>query len=79
MQYPTRGDNVKYDKVIRKCLDLCDINIMLYISTHTKLFGCHAFDSIQYLVKNFYLIPKYSFYILSFQFPVAIKCIEPLQ
>lgn len=37
MQYPTRGDNVKYDKVIRKCLDLCDINIMLYISTHTKL------------------------------------------
>ena len=77
MQYPTRGDNVKYDEVIRKCLDLCDINIMLYISTHTKLFN--AFDSIQYLVKNFYLIPKYSFYILSFQFPVAIKCIEPLQ
>lgn len=76
MQYPTRGDNVKYDKVIRKCLDLCDINIMLYISTHTKF---NAFDSIQYLVKNFYLIPKYSFYILSFQFPVAIKCIEPLQ
>ena len=52
MQYPTRGDNVKYDEVIRKCLDLCDINIMLYISTHTKLFN--AFDSIQYLVKNFY-------------------------
>ena len=78
MQYPTRGDNVKYDKVIRKCLDLCDINIMLYISTHTKLLGRY-FDSIQYLVKNFYLIPKYSFYILSFQFPVAIKCIEPLQ
>ena len=51
MQYPTRGDNVKYDEVIRKCLDLCDINIMLYISTHTKF---NAFDSIQYLVKNFY-------------------------
>ena len=48
MQYPTRGDNVKYDEVIRKCLELCDINIMLYISTH------NAFDSIQYLVKNFY-------------------------
>lgn len=56
MQYPTRGDNVKYDEVIRKCLDLCDINIMLYISTHTKLFN--AFDSIQYLVKNFYQNPK---------------------
>ena len=76
MQYPTRGDNVKYDKVIRKCLDLCDINIMLYISTHTKLFGLILFNI---WLRTFIKIPKYSFYILSFQFPVAIKCIEPLQ
>ena len=74
MQYPTRGDNVKYDEVIRKCLDLCDINIMLYISTHTKLFGL-----FNIWLRTFIKIPKYSFYILSFQFPVAIKCIEPLQ
>ena len=75
MQYPTRGDNVKYDEVIRKCLDLCDINIMLYISTHTKLFGAIFNIWLRTVIK----IPKYSFYILSFQFPVAIKCIEPLQ
>ena len=37
MQYPTKGDYVKYDEVIRKSLDLCDINIMWYISTHITL------------------------------------------
>ena len=76
MQYPTRGDNVKYDEVIRKCLDLCDINIMLYISTHTKLTILILFNI---WLRTFIKIPKYSFYILSFQFSVAIKCIEPLQ
>ena len=76
MQYPTRGDNVKYDEVIRKCLDLCDINILLYISTHTKLTLLILFNI---WLRTFIKIPKYSFYIFSFQFPVAIKCIEPLQ